>query len=84
LFIGYGLRVDFYEPNIKGFIVYAGSILALPLWPLIGGADAMGLDMEDPLSRAVALSCFVIVCAAIEFAVRRRGRALARGRSSAN
>jgi hypothetical protein len=31
LFIGYGLRVDFYEPNIKGFIVYAGSLLVLPL-----------------------------------------------------
>ena len=82
LFIGFGLRADFYEPNIKGLIIYGGFILALPLWPFFAIAEPMGVDLSDPLSRGIALSCFVVVCIAIEFAVRRRGRATARQNQS--
>jgi hypothetical protein len=71
LFIDFGLHADFYEPNLKGLIVYGSLILALPIWPLMYIAGHLGLDLEDPVVRGVALSCFVIACVALDIAIKR-------------
>lgn len=84
LFFGFGFDMDFYEPNIKGLIFYGGLILSLPIWPLIYLAGHAGLDFEDPVSRGVALSCFVTACVALDIALKRkrRRREIARHRQS--
>ena len=74
LFFGFGFDMDFYEPNIKGLIFYGGLILSLPIWPLIYLAGQAGLDLEDPVSRGVALSCFVIACVVLDIARKHKRR----------
>jgi hypothetical protein len=76
LFFGFGFHMDFYAPNIKGVIFYGGLMLALPIWPLIYVALDAGLDVSDPLTRGVALSCFVIACLALDIAIKRKRRRL--------
>lgn len=82
LFTSYEFRIDFYAPNIKGLITYGGIILALPILPFLAIASQAGLEMQDPVSRGIALSCFVIACIVLEFEVKRRRRRLAMARES--
>jgi hypothetical protein len=72
LFVGFDVKTDFYQPNLRGTILYGGLILALPIWPLFRVLHDAGVDMVDTTARAAVLACFVIICIVLDFAIKRQ------------
>jgi hypothetical protein len=71
LFYSMDFSGDPYEPSIDATIWYGSFLLAVPLWPFLVVA---GKAMEDPVIRAIVLSCFVIACIVADQVIKRQIR----------
>lgn len=72
LYFGAGFKIEFYEPSIRATIAWGSMILALPILPLLGAVRQSFFN--DPTTRAVVLSAFVVACVIIDLAVKRQIR----------
>jgi hypothetical protein len=71
LFYSMDFRGDPFEASIDATILYGSYLLAVPLWPFLAVA---GKAMQDPVIRAIVLSCFVIACVIADQLIKQKIR----------
>lgn len=74
--------IGFYQPNLRGAVLYGGALLSLPVLPLFSIVESAGVNLKDPASRAVVMTVFVILCVILDILIKQHLRKSVRDRAS--